>query len=151
MATLAQIRAAIVAKLEGVAGIGNVHDRERYADRHSELKTLFVTGGKVLGWVVRRVRTQEFSPAVGRYVVRHGWQIRGYMSFDDSASSETAFDDLIEDIRDAFRADEELGGLIAGIDVDDRTGVQVEDSGPVMFCGALCHGCRLALTTEHYQ
>jgi hypothetical protein len=30
-------------------------------------------------------------------------------------------------------------------------GVQVPESGPVMFAGVLCHAARLTLATRHYK
>lgn len=151
MTTLAQIRGGIAAKLGTVAGIGVVHDYERFAKRDAEFQALFKTGGTIKGWIVRRVSTREMRPAIGRHVVWNRWRIRGYMSLDDSAATEKSFDDLVEAIRDAFRADETLGGLVADLTENEQFGIQVEDSGPVLFAGVLCHGARLGLTTMHFQ
>lgn len=151
MTTIAQVRAAIVGVMSGVAGIGRVHGYERYAKREAAFKDLFASGGQIRGWVVRRVATAEDSPAVGRYTITHRWQVRGYMSLDDEAASETAFDDLLEAVRDAFRADETLGGVVASINVGEVAGLQVDDSGPVMFAGVLCHAVRCTLLTRHYE
>ncbi|WP_316978047.1 hypothetical protein [Shumkonia mesophila] len=152
MANVDEIRAAIKAKLESVPGIGLVHSYERYAHDQKAFRTLFETSGKVLGWLIRRVATRETSRTIGRHDVTHRWQIRGYMSLDDAAASEIAFDDLVEAGRDAFRADETLGGVVDDTVGDgDSIGLQVEDSGPVMFAGVLCHSVRLGLTTRHTQ
>lgn len=152
MPTVGQIRDAIVAKMNGIAGIGRVHGFERYAKREADFVALFKSTDKVLGWIVRRVATREISRIVGRSIVTHRWQIRGYMSLDDATQSEVAFDTLIEAVRDAFRADETLGGLIDDTVADgDVAGVQVDDSGPVFFGGVLCHGARLTLNTRHSQ
>lgn len=151
MPTIAQVREAIRAKLAGVAGIGVVNDYERYAVSISEFKAFFVAAGQVKGWLIRRAATQETSPALGRYVVTHRWQLRGYMALDDSAGTEKTFDTLVEAVRDAFRADETLGSVVAATVIDGEAGIQVEDSGPVMLAGVLCHGVRLKLSTRHYQ
>lgn len=150
MVALADIRAAIAATLRAVPNIGVVHDHEPYLKTEAKLRELYVEGGLLLGWHFRRVATREVSPAIGRAIERHAWQIRGFMAFNDAGTSEVAFDDLIEAIRDAFRADETLGGAASTID-DEAAGIQVEDSGPVMFCGVLCHSARLALTTTNYR
>lgn len=150
MATLAQIRAALVAKLVAIPGIGRVHDHQPYLKTEQKLKDLYLDNGRLLGWHVRRVGTHEVSPAVGRFIERHLWLIQGIMAFDDTGASELAFDDLIEAIRTAIRNDETLSGLVGGTADTDSAGVQVEDSLPVLFCGVLCHSVRLTLTTFNY-
>lgn len=146
--TLATIRSAIVAKIETVAGIGLVHRYERYAVQQEAMRQLYLTGGNVDGWFVRRVETVERSRAIGRYIEDHRWAIRGFRSLVDADASELAFDATIEDMRDAFRADETLGGAIDSTLVDDLAGLQVDDSGPVMFAGVLCHAASLTLWTR---
>ncbi len=157
MPTVAEIRNAIVATINTVAGIGQVSGYERYAKQSADMLTFYRTqddgGGadKILGWHVRRVATREISPDVGRYVVDHDWQIRGFMSLVDAEETELAFDALIEAVRDAFRDDDTLGGVVDSMITDERAGVQVSESVPVMFAGVLCHSARLSLTTRHYQ
>lgn len=150
--SFASIRAAIAATLNGVAGIGLVHERERYARRAEHLKTFYVTGGEIRGWFIRREATQESSRHQGRSVETITWQIRGFMSFVDEDDSEFAFDDLIEAIRDAFRVDESLGGTVdqIALPTSSEFGIQVIDSGPAMFAGVLVHTCRLRLSTVRY-
>lgn len=150
MTTLAGIRAAIAAELLAIPGIGQVHDRERYAKTDTALRTLYVHGAALRGWYIRRVQTWETSPAIGRATTYHRWLIRGFHSFDDAAESELAFDDLIEAIRDRFRA-ATLGGVVSCVDLPDdgQFGIRVEDSGTVMFCGVLCHAAKLSLYTRH--
>jgi hypothetical protein len=85
--------------------------------------------------------------------VLNKWRISGFLSLDDANQSEIVFDNLVEAVCDAFRADETLGGLIAGTVMDNPNvaGIQVEDSGPVMFAGVLCHSARLVLYTWHIR
>lgn len=152
MPTLDQIRGAIKAKIEGVAGTGIVHDYERYANDLAAFKSLYVSAGTLKGWLIRRVATRETSPAVGRWIVTHRWQIRAYQGLDDAAASEKAFDTLIESVRAAFRADDTLGGVVGTCTLpDDIAGLQVEDAGPVMFAGVLAHSARCALATRHFE
>lgn len=155
MPTLEQIRDACVAKIAAIADIGKVHSYERYAAQQADMKSLYVATisgrDQLRGWFVRRTGTNETSDALGRYVVTHTWQIRGYMALEDGAASEKAFDALIEAIRDAFRSDENLGGLISSTVVEEGAGVQVEESAPVLFAGVLCHSARLKFYTRHYQ
>lgn len=147
----AALRAAIVAKLQAVPGIGVVHDHERYAKAMDSLKALYVPPGEsqLRGWFVRRQATAETGAAGNRRVETIDWRIQGVMALDDGAGSELAFDALVEAVRDAFRADHTLGGkLLPGVPDGDSAGIQVVDAGPVMFAGVLCHGARLALTTR---
>lgn len=151
MTPLQDLRAAIVAKLTGIAGIGVVHDRERYAVGMDQLKAMYVPVGEqqLRGWFVRRLGIHEVAAGPRQRVQTITWRIQGVMALDDAASSEIAFDNLIETIGDTFRADPTLGGLVlTPKPEDDDAGVQVVDSGPVMFAGVLCHAARLAITTR---
>jgi len=151
MPTLNQIRAAIKAKIESVAGTGLVHDYERFLKEQSRLQTLYKSGARIHGYHIRRTRTREVQAAIGRYVVDHHWQIRGFLSIEDADATEKLFDTEIEQVRDAFRLDDTLGGVVATTIDDEQAGIQVSESGPVMFCDVLCHSARLALTTIHFQ
>lgn len=152
--TLQQIRDAIKAKMNAVAGIGKVHTYERYTQQQSALATLYkdTASGRLLGWNIRRAGTREVFLDTGRWVIDHDWKIRGFMALDDADATEQTFDALIEAIRDAFRSDDSLGGLIFSTCIDTKNsqaGVQVEEAVPVLFAGVLCHSARLALTTRH--
>lgn len=154
MATLAQIRAAIKAKLAGVANIGVVHDYERFAARENDFQALYkdVPSGRLLGWNFSRASTAELD-LNNREVRRiHSWSIRGLMSMDDADASEKLFDTLVESVATAFRADPTLGGLCdanKNLDQDfGPSGIQIDATEPVMFAGILCHRARLTLITE---
>lgn len=151
MPTLAQVRAAIVSKLEGVTNIGQVQSYERYTKRQADFADFYVYSGKVHGWLVRRISRQTSSTALGRWTIVNRWIIRGYYALDDSAQSEIVFDTLIDAIIDAFRTDETLGDVVDSTVVGDDAGIQLEDSGPVMLSGILCHSCQLRLNTRHYE
>jgi hypothetical protein len=109
------------------------------------------------GWFVRRPMTTETGNVQGRTVELIRWQIRGFSALDDAAASELAFDDLLESVRNAFAQDETLGGTVDQCTVPDEPGagqlescIQIDDAGPVMFAGVLCHACRLGLNTIRY-
>ena len=147
MSDLETIRGAIVARLAAVPGIGAVHRYQRYTAWEPGLRRLYESNGTLLGWSVRRVATAERADAASYNQVVHRWRIEGVMSLNDEAASELAFDALIEAIRDAFRADETLGGAVETTAVDGQAGPQLEDSGPAKFSGVLCHHARLGLAT----
>ncbi|MEJ1353092.1 MAG: hypothetical protein RPU39_00185 [Candidatus Sedimenticola sp. (ex Thyasira tokunagai)] len=151
MADMETVRAAIVAKLEGVADIGKVHSYERYSKKLSHLTTLYkATDGRLKGWQVRRVNTKESSASLGRWTRTYRWKIRGLMALDDADQSELLFDALIERICSEFRTDDSLGGVVDSCIVGQEAGIQVEGSNPVMFAGVLCHSASLALNTRVY-
>lgn len=154
MPTLDQIRAAIKTKIEGVGGVAAVvHEYEPYAKSAAALKAKYVTGNpaRLHGYHIRRVATREILDDIARWHVFVGWRIRGFMGLEDAEATEKLFDTKIELIRDAFRADDSLGGLIFD-SMDPRSneiGVQVLDHRPVMFADVLCHFAELGLTTQH--
>lgn len=154
MATVAQIREAIRAKLAAVSGIGTVHDYERYAEREADFKTLYRDAGieRINGWNLYRVSTRESDLNLGQVRRLHTWRLTGYRSLDDADATGKSFDDLVEDIAAAFRTDRTLGGLVEDIkDLDQEygeSGIQVESIEPVVFAGVLCHRARLALVTD---
>lgn len=151
--TLAQIRDAIAAKMATVPNIGKVHKFERFAKGEKDFKVLYEHSGQIRGWNIRRITRSETSQGIGMSNVVNKWRISGFMSMADADASELVFDDLIEAVCEVFRADETLGGLIAGTWMENPNvaGIQVEDSGPVMFAGVLCHSARLILYTWHIQ
>lgn len=156
MSTLQAHRAAIVAVLAAVADVGHVHDRERYARDEAGFRALYLytpAGGvpQLRGWWLRRVQTEESSADTGGPINAHTWQVRGYMAFNDAAASELAFDELVERMRDAVRADLTLGGVCDLGPMEETEGVQVLDAGPVMFAGVLCHSAVLQLKTWSYM
>lgn len=150
MSDLETIRSAIVTTLSGVSGIGQLHGYERYAKNKPDLVDYYVTDNRLKGWHVRRVGTRETSKSLGRYVRVYRWQIRGFMALDDADQSELLFDALIEAICSAFRADDTLGGAVDSCIIGEEAGIQIQDSGPVMFAGVLCHSATLALNTRVY-
>jgi hypothetical protein len=150
---LDQIRAAIAAKIAAVPDAGKVHEYERFAKGAKDFAALYQHNGQIRGWNIRRLTKAEKSPVIGKYNVINKWRISGFMSLEDATASEIVFDNLVEAVCDAFRTDETLGGVVAStvLESPDVAGIQVEDSGPVMFAGVLCHSARLVLYTWHIQ
>lgn len=154
MPTFTEIRTAIVTEMQAVVGIGLVHDYERYAAREGDFRTLYLydlgAGEKqIRGWYVRRRSTVQTREVMGSHEDVHQWLIRGFMAIDDAAASEKTFDDLIEAVRERFRVNNSLGGLISSIYSPEGKGVELAESQPVLFAGVLCHSARLHLSTYH--
>lgn len=144
------VRDAIISVLSGVTDIGMVHSYERYAKRSKDLSEFYVANSQLRGWFVRRLSVKDFEPAVGRLIETTRWQIRGYMSLDDDAFTELIFDDLLDAIRLAFRVDHTLGGVIGTNITEQQAGLSIDDTGPVLFAGVLCHAARGSLITVRY-
>jgi hypothetical protein len=153
MTKLAEIRAALVAVVQGVDGVGKVHAFERYATAKKAFLDHYADdAGQVRGWYVRRVGGRKVSVAVGSIDRIDSFDLVGLQGLEDAAASELAFDDLVEAVRDAFDADATLGGVVGSITDPDsgETGAAVIESGPVLFQGVFCHRVRLRLTTHCY-
>lgn len=146
MSEHATIRAAIVAKLKTVAGIGQVYDYERYGKTDKDFREIYAARDRVLGWHVRRVARRE-APVFNE--VMTDWEIRGFMGLEDAAASELDFDTLVDAICDAWRADPTLGRAVLYPHDNARVVPELADSGPALFAGVLCHSARLKLTTRH--
>ncbi len=148
--SLNQIRQKIADTIASVPAVGTVHAYERYTRRNAEFQDLYQAEKQIRGWHVRRLSTREevVDSQTTRLVIR--WQVNGFMSLVDEQASELAFDDLVEAVRAPFRSDETLGGLVESTfgQTGEEAGLQLDELGPVMFAGVLCHKARLSLTTR---
>lgn len=153
--SLDTIRAAIVERLAAVPGVGKVHEYQRFAAQEAPFRALFnyldpASGaGRLLGWDVHRQATLERRDDFVHEEVLT-WRLRGFMAIADAEASEHLFDTLIEAVRAAFRVDHNLAGAVASTDYNDFCGLQLDDSGPAMFAGVLCHAATFTLYTRVY-
>lgn len=151
-ASLATMRAAIRARMLTVAGIGVVHDYERYASREKDFADLYMHAPdgeqkRLLGWHIRRVATREFAYSSLQNRVEVDFVIRGWMAIEDARQTEILMDGLVEQLRTAVRRDPSFGGIFdAPIPDGQPFGLQLVESQPYMLGGVLCHGVRLAFT-----
>lgn len=134
-----------------VTDIGQVHDYERYSKRESVLKKHYLYNDQLRGWFVRRLGWTESNQEGGLRTIKTRWLIRGYLALSDEGESEKQFDALLDELADAFRADDTLNGAVSTTWVGNQAGLQNEDQGPVLFASVLCHAARLTLTTEHHE
>lgn len=152
--SLDAIRAALAAAVAPAVAPGLVHAYERYAAKLEGMRALYVpdgAGGAVDGWHIRRGAVRRRALPSGRILVAAEWALVGYRSLVDGAASELAFDATADAAIAALGADPTLGGLVRGLPVDERSGPQILDSGPVMMGGVLCHRIRIGLWTEHFE
>lgn len=146
------VRTAIAAVLARVPGIGRVHTYERYLKSQAEFVALYqdVETGGIQGWHIRRLSLAEGRMGADTSDEVTAWQITGYRGINDAEQSELALDGLIDRARDEFRADPTLGGVVASTWVEEHAGLQLLDSGPVMFAGVLCHKVVLGLPVQRF-
>jgi hypothetical protein len=147
--------AGLAALLASVPAIGIVHDEEPFARSQAEFQAKYlyeVAPGvqQLRGWYIARDGVREQQLGLGRVMNTHTWRIQGFMALDSDQGSGKAFEGLIEAFRKAFRNDPVLGGAAEMGPVGQPSGVQVSQSGPVMFVGVLCHSARLTVQTHEY-
>jgi hypothetical protein len=151
------VRAAVKAKVAGVANVGTVHDYERFANTPSALIADYVnnaqTGNRINGWFVSRAAYREVFIDTGRWVRDDDWRVVGYMGLDDADATEKKISTLVDAIADAFRNDDTLGGVVGTCIIDTqgkKAGLQLDELGHVLFAGVLCHRARCSLTTRSF-
>ena len=155
-ATPTQIRAGLKTVIETVANVGTVHDYERTAgyagDMHDAGMFLYTATSpdSIRGWQIHLASTTDQSSDLGQNEITHSWQIDAVWQVDDANASEKTFDDTIELVRTAFRADDTLGGVVASLVVGDIAGAQVPEHDIAEFAGVLCHVAILEIMTRHY-
>jgi len=149
--SLENIREQIKVILSAVPGVGIVHDYLRRADTDLKFKELFLyTGGegtqRYNGWMITRVKTPSKTASVTHEERSHTCRIIGIYGLDDDGASEIIFQELIEDICQAFRAEYQLNSTAANTEP-----VQVDLVEPRMFGNVLCHYCELTLQADEYE
>lgn len=147
--SLATQRSAILSILQGVTDIGVVHDYERWLnDWNRYLETFSTTIGgikRIQGWTITRESTGETPFVQSQNQRGHIWVIRGYRGLDDTAGSETSFQDLCESVCSELRRRPTLNGTAE------------RDSGPPqvrvvehrLFGGVTCH--HVEITFRAYE
>lgn len=147
MTTTTDIRAAIKAKLESIPSIGKVHDYERFAKAEKDLIDFYRDQKRIQGWLIQRVGLRKTELSTGLYAVRSNWEVRGYLSLEDSAASELIFDALVDLVIASLSNDITFGKVASYFDgYEIKATVQ-----PVMFCGVLCHSAIISFDTVHEE
>lgn len=140
------IRDAIVATLQSVPDIGRVHAYARNVNTAADVQAHYGYNGQLRGWFVRRMKIEEV--VVGQAPrERIEWLIRGYLALKDASATEPTFDLLIDRIREVFRAEYRLQGSVVTTRTEEEGGIQLEDAGPTLLAGVLCHSAMLRLVT----
>lgn len=144
------VRTAIVALLGGVNGMGRAHSYERFIKRNGDLAEVYAVNGQLNGWYVRRIGYRRYREP-GQIVTETRWRLGGYLALSDENETELQMDDLVDGINAAIEADRTLGGAVNDTTDGRQIGAVMEDSGPVLFAGVLCHSVRLTLITRQIE
>ncbi len=159
MATYAQVRDAIVARLETVADIGNVQDYRRTAQTFAQLEAAFTAtiGGQkqIRGWSVAW-ESAEWRPdgvtATGqmRMAGDEVWVVRGYMSAHDAGATDRVWSALIEQTMTALATCmAALSPRQSHVPVVLRQNAFAELDVPGVGTGAVVHTAEIAVTLRN--
>lgn len=104
--SLATLRTGLQSLLAGITDIGVVTDYEPFVQREEDFRTYFydAPADRILGWTITRESTSERDKDNATTWRNHAMVIRGYAPVGQKGFTEKAFQDLIEDICDAVRA-----------------------------------------------
>lgn len=152
--SLADIREQIKVILQGVPGIGIVHDYERMsADANKFIGLYKDVDGRINSWTITRTATPERWFSNRDYERVYEMALRGYYGLQDAAASEIVFQDRIEAICDEFRGNDTLNGTCETTcpefgGMTGLSGLQVGIIEPRMFGNVLCHYGELRLAAQ---
>lgn len=141
----AAVRAALKTLLEGVEGIGEVHDYRRHTTTWEKYFQRHAKNGRVNNWeITREAAEQELIAVQGAggtepwYHNTHRVAILGFMGLDDAKPSEKDFQDLVDAVVEKIRKNPRLGNVVLLPE-----SLQVPAIGHAMFGGVLVHTARL--------
>ncbi len=148
--SLVAISERIKTILSATAGVGVVHDYERWAADWTTYLDLFSvedeTGKRINGWEFMRKKTPAATESVTHDERNHTFLIRGLYGLKDSDASELVFQQIIEDICASFRSNFQLNST-----AENTEPVQVDLVENRIFGNVLCHYCELKLMVDEFE
>lgn len=148
--SLVAINEQIKTILSATAGVGVVHDYERWAADWATYLDLFSaegeTGKRINGWEITRKKTLAVTASVTHDSRSHTFLIRGMYGLKDSEASELVFQQIIEDICAAFRSNYKLNST-----AENTEPIQVDLVENRIFGNVLCHYCELTLQADEWE
>jgi len=155
MTGFSDIRDAVVAKIAGLADIGNVHDRDRLGVEAGLFNDLHGWGSPVEGprpirtWYLRRASFRSIGFDSERALIATTWTVIGHVSHDDASNSEGLLQEKADAIAAAFRIDPFLGELLHHVPAAVESGIQLVEFGSELLGETLCDRVLLSYTTRH--
>lgn len=132
------LNAAIVGVLEGISGVGTVHNRLRYVSNPSAYLDLFKSDGTINAWLVTRESVQVIPEGIfGEARERHVFVLQGFRAFVDSDSSYTTMQALCDTVRATFNNQTTLG--VSGVIVRGIGPCAMRSFETGQFGSVLCH------------
>ena len=103
------IRAELKTILEGVSGMGKVHDYQRLTHEWKTYQKLFTKDSLVNMWEIERPEVSRWiaatlGPNGGVERVIHHFILRGFYRINDEQESEKTFQNIVEGVCQSFRA-----------------------------------------------
>jgi len=128
--------------LKTVTGVpdDNIYIRNRFIKDEKEFITAFVASNKLHGYVIYREGFPQEDRTTTSTTKRHSFVIIGFMAYKDTDTSEQDYQDLIDAIDDAFRADRTLGDNIHWVEP-----MQMRSFSIASFHSVLCYRAELSL------
>jgi len=133
------IRAEIKTILDGVTGIGIVHDYQRWASNKGKFIEFFkdIDTGAIYGWEITRTGA-KIDKISRNYNVTHHYVLKGYYAVRDAVESEKLFNAVIESIVSTL-----VNATIPATQGTSVPQVPLIETRPVN--GIQCHYCELRL------
>lgn len=144
--------------LERVDGIYNVHTYLRDIPDENEFETAFKVktpdGDLLSAWMMTRISLTAEQPTIDYasiYDVSHKIELQGFYGLSDQDSSETKFQEILDNLMNKFRTkfaleDETTGVALAGITLAEP--LQITEIGHGQFSNYFVHFCRVLLSIK---
>jgi hypothetical protein len=145
-----QFVAHLTTILNSVTGIGTVIGLPRDKRDIEDIKDTFGSGTpKIINaWVIQRekVNILRTGAPTGHEFRSHQYVIRGYYQLNDDLSSDNTFQELINDILDAFLATRQKATGAAVAFFEDTDSIIVRMIDVAHFSGFYVHYCEIAVS-----
>lgn len=135
----ATLRESIKTLVSSVAGVGRVHDYERWTADSTQFLALFQDPAtkKVFGWEITRNSIPQVERIGRKYKITSSYSIKGYYAVNDAAATEKTFQAIIDAI---------IAALLTGIPGTEGTPLP---NVPVIdfrtFGSVLCHHAEIRI------
>jgi len=144
---LLEVIAAVTARVKAVESAKNVYSYARDVKEQKDFVALFQDpqNKKLHTWMVTREGTPAQDDGVGTYRRPHRIAIMGYYSVDDANNSEGTFQQIVEDVCNAF---DPLPLRQYDGKYDWSRPCQVEGPTVLMYGSYLCHAVKIVHVVE---
>jgi len=146
VADYAVIASALKVRVEAVANVGLVHSFVRWSAHWNDLlaqyKSTISGTPQIRGWYITREEvTSAGNAPFGSVHRRHLFVVRGLMGVDDSANTETTFQELLDLVMDAIDVPKDAGAAsVIDYSIGDSEARVIEHRD---YGGVLCHYCEI--------